>query len=103
MSEHIELELENDNAKIVIFGKEYDCFVNAKVKVIHTKGCHGWMKSGSSSYEDLGEPPSAGEVEFDEATCTVEIFEKEKPVGTLTLEGEEWFDVWFDEIEEMDL
>jgi len=96
--------MENDNATIKIFKEEYQCVVTAEVEIDYTEGCSGWMRSGSSSYEDLGDPPSAGEVEVTDATCTVEIFDKDgKDMGTLTLSGTDWFDSWFDDPEEGDL
>lgn len=95
----MQLDFEKDDAKITIGGSTFCCTVNASVEVTNTKGQHGCMRSGSSSYEDLVEPPSGGEVEIESATLTIFIYDNSgNDIGKLELNGEEWFYNWFDEI-----
>lgn len=103
MTQTIEHIMVKEDATIKIFSNEQSCAVTADVEIEYTKGESGWMKSGSSSYEDLGEPPSAGDIKVVGAKLHVVIFdEKGTEIGELNLEGIDWFDLWFDDPEESD-
>jgi len=93
---------EKEEQTIIIDGVKHYCNVEATIEADTTAGCIGYMKSGSSCYEDLGEPPSPDDIDVTSATCTVEIYDANgKEIGTLKLDGVEWFEGWFD-VSELD-
>ena len=88
---------EKQDQDLVIQGAKLHCNVQAIIEVEITAGCSGYMISGSSCYEDLGEPPSGDDIVVTSATCTLEVYDSDgKEYGTLKVEGVEWFECWFD-------
>jgi hypothetical protein len=92
-----EVSMMNETATITIDRSEYKCIVEGTADVTWVEGDSGSMKSGSSSYEDVEEVPSAGEIiSIENAVCTVVILDHNiDEIGELKLVGIDWFDRWF--------
>jgi len=91
--------LENDECKISIGGREFCCSVNAEVEINYTQEVSAQNMGGRM--EDAV-PASPAEAEVTAALCDVEIYDDDgDEIGKLKLKGVEWFDAWFepDEIE----
>jgi hypothetical protein len=90
--------LEKDDTVLDIGGTEFPVVVTCEVGGVYIPSCSGEMRSGSSSYEDLLEVPSAATFDAEESVCTIVVFDEGGiELGTLKLRGVEWFDLWFDD------
>jgi len=96
------LTKEKDDAKITILGVEWDCVVSAELEVEGTPSYDGYQ--GGRMEDAANDPPRGAEIEVTSATITVVIMKEDgKEIGTLELEGTDWYDHWFDDPEEDDI
>jgi len=93
---------EKDDAKITIQGVEWDCVVCAEFEVEGTPSYGGYQ--GGRMEDAANDPPYGAEIEVISASVTVVIMKEDgEEVGTLKLEGTDWYDHWFDDPEEDDI
>jgi hypothetical protein len=98
----MKLQLEKDECTIEINGKEYHGELQATVEVNYTAGTSGSMRSGSSSWDDLLEAPSPANIEVEWAECFMFLYKADgnEIEMTLKLNGVDWLQELFGEIEE---
>ena len=96
--------IEKDEVEIKLNGATYLCHLEAEVEVDYTAGCSGSMRSGSSSYEDLAEPPSPPDIEVEWAESTLTIYNDHgEEIGTLVMKGVKHFNELFGELKQDDI